>query len=44
MSRQLNLPIMVKRALYKFGKDIGDARKRRRITMALMLNELVFHE
>lgn len=30
------LPIPVKKALYKLGQDIRDARKRRRIPMALM--------
>ncbi len=29
-------PIPVKRALYKLGRDIRDARRRRRIPMALM--------
>ena len=36
MSPSINLPIPVRKALKKVGKDIGDARKRRRITMALM--------
>lgn len=31
----INLPIPVKRALKKLGKDISDARKRRRIPMWL---------
>ena len=30
------LPLPVQRALRKLGRDIGDARKRRRITMQLM--------
>jgi DNA-binding XRE family transcriptional regulator len=30
------LPIQVKRALLKLGRDLSDARKRRRITMELM--------
>ncbi len=29
-------PIPVKRALYKLGRDIRDARRRRRIPMGLM--------
>ena len=36
MSPAINLPIPAKKALKKLGKDIGDARKRRRITMELM--------
>ncbi len=36
MSPAINLPIPAKKALKKVGKDIGDARKRRRITMELM--------
>ena len=36
MSPAINLPIPAKMALKKVGKDIGDARKRRRITMELM--------
>ena len=36
MSIAINLPIPAKKALRKVGKDIGDARKRRRITMELM--------
>jgi transcriptional regulator with XRE-family HTH domain len=36
MSSSINLPIPVRKALKKVGKDIGDARKRRRITMELM--------
>lgn len=32
----INLPIPVKRALKKLGKDISDARKRRRIPMRLV--------
>jgi len=30
-----NTPLPVKRALKKFGQDLRDARKRRRITMEL---------
>jgi transcriptional regulator with XRE-family HTH domain len=33
---QAALPLPVRRALQKLGADIRDARKRRRITMALM--------
>ena len=36
MNPSINLPIPAKKALKKVGKDIGDARKRRRITMQLM--------
>lgn len=36
MSPARNLPIPARKALNKVGKDIGDARKRRRITMELM--------
>ncbi len=36
MSRKINLPIPAKKALLKLGRDISDARKRRRITMELM--------
>jgi transcriptional regulator with XRE-family HTH domain len=36
MSPAINLPIPAKKALKKVGKGIGDARKRRRITMSLM--------
>lgn len=36
MSSAINLPIPAKKALKKVGKDIGDARKRRRITMELL--------
>jgi transcriptional regulator with XRE-family HTH domain len=36
MSPAINLPIPAKKALKKVGKDIGDARKRRRITMKLV--------
>lgn len=36
MSPTINLPIPAKKALRKLGRDIGDARKRRRITMELM--------
>lgn len=36
MSPAINLPIPAKKALKKVGKNIGDARKRRRITMELL--------
>lgn len=36
MSPTINLPIPAKKALRKLGRDIGAARKRRRITMELM--------
>lgn len=36
VSSKINLPIPARKALKKLGKDIGDARKRRRITMELM--------
>ena len=36
MSKKTHLPIPVQKALRRFGKDISDARRRRRITMALM--------
>ena len=36
MNKQINLPVPSIRALRKLGKDIGDARRRRRITMQLM--------
>jgi len=36
MSPIASLPIPVKKALHKLGNDIRDARKRRRIPMALM--------
>lgn len=36
MSPAIYLPIPAKKALKKVGRDIGDARKRRRITMELM--------
>jgi DNA-binding XRE family transcriptional regulator len=36
MKNQVNLPIPAIRALRKVGKDISDARRRRRITVQLM--------
>jgi transcriptional regulator with XRE-family HTH domain len=36
MSHKATLPIPVQAALRKLGRDISDARRRRRITMALM--------
>ena len=36
MKKALNLPIPAIKALYKIGKDINDARRRRRITIELM--------
>jgi transcriptional regulator with XRE-family HTH domain len=36
MSKTINIVIPVKVALIKLGQDIGNARKRRRITTALM--------
>jgi len=36
MNPKILLPIPVQRALRKLGQDLCDARKRRRITMALM--------
>ncbi len=36
MSPTINLPIPAKKALRKLGRNIGDARKRRRITMKLL--------
>ncbi len=36
MSPKINLPIPAIKALKRLGRDIGDARKRRRITMELM--------
>jgi transcriptional regulator with XRE-family HTH domain len=36
MSPAINLPIPAKKALKKVGKDIGVARRKRRITMELM--------
>ena len=36
MKKHTNLPIPAIKALYKLGQDISDARKRRRITLALM--------
>ena len=36
MSRKTHLPIPVQKALRILGKNINDARRRRRITMALM--------
>mgnify|MGYP003335662871 CR=1 FL=1 len=36
MKNQFNLPIPSLRALHKIGKDIKDARRRRRITIQLM--------
>ncbi|PIR38097.1 MAG: hypothetical protein COV35_07610 [Alphaproteobacteria bacterium CG11_big_fil_rev_8_21_14_0_20_39_49] len=35
MSKKQHLPIPVQKALRKLGKDISDARRRRRITMEL---------
>lgn len=42
MSRKINLSIPVKKALRKLGKDISDARRRRRITMELMAERAGF--
>lgn len=36
MKTMVNLPIPVIKTLHKLGKDINDARRRRRITIALM--------
>jgi transcriptional regulator with XRE-family HTH domain len=36
MKKMLNLPIPVIKAMHKVGKDINDARRRRRITIELM--------
>ena len=36
MKKQVKLPVPVLRTLRKMGQDISDARRRRRITMALM--------
>jgi len=36
MKNEVRLPIPAIRALNKLGKDIGDARRRRRITLELM--------
>lgn len=36
MKKQVNLPIPVRKALRKLGQDISDARRRRRIPVALM--------
>ena len=36
MKTAVNLPIPVLKALHKLGKDINDARRRRRITIELM--------
>jgi transcriptional regulator with XRE-family HTH domain len=36
MSKGIHLPIPVVSALRKFGQDLNDARRRRRISMALM--------
>ncbi|MCF6808579.1 helix-turn-helix domain-containing protein [Thiotrichales bacterium 19S9-12] len=36
MSKKLHLPIPVQKSLRKLGRDISNARRRRRITMALM--------
>lgn len=36
MKRKVHLPIPAIKALYKMGKDINEARRRRRITMELM--------
>ena len=36
MKKRANLPIPALRALRKLGKDISDARRRRRITIELM--------
>ena len=36
MRNKAKLPLPVLRALHKLGKDINDARRRRRISMALM--------
>ncbi|MCP4395571.1 MAG: helix-turn-helix domain-containing protein [Alphaproteobacteria bacterium] len=36
MSNKTNFPIPMQKAMRKLGKDISDARRRRRITMELM--------
>jgi transcriptional regulator with XRE-family HTH domain len=36
MKEKLHLPIPIRRALRKFGQDISDGRRRRRIPVALM--------
>lgn len=36
ISPAINLPIPAKKALKKVGRDLGNARKRRRITMELV--------
>ena len=41
MKKHTNLPIPAIKALYKLGQDISDARKRRRITLALMAERAV---
>jgi transcriptional regulator with XRE-family HTH domain len=42
MNRKLKVPIPVKKALRKLGKDISDARRRRRVTMELMAERAGF--
>jgi len=42
MSRDSNLPSPIQKSLRKLGKDISDARRRRRITMELMAERAGF--
>lgn len=42
MQRKYNLPIPVKKSLYKLGKDLNTARRRRHISMALMAERAGF--
>ena len=37
MKKQINLPMPVMKALRKLGQDVSDARRRRRITIELMI-------
>ena len=37
MKKQINLPMPAMMALRKLGQDVSDARRRRRITIALMI-------
>jgi transcriptional regulator with XRE-family HTH domain len=42
MRRKIHLPIPVQKSLRKMGKNISDARRRRRITMELMAERAGF--
>jgi len=42
MSKKKHLPIPVQKALRRLGKDISDARRRRRIAMELMSERAAF--